>query len=168
MLGLPYPGGPSIERCTKEGNPNAFSFPKPLKEDHGMDFSFSGLKTALKYTLRDLGEIDASKKADLAASFQHAICMHLVNRLESALRSVPHAKEIHVVGGVAANGYLRSLLITTDIPVRVPTKLSYCTDNGAMIAAAGYFLFKEFGPDACEAFETSASLKTGEIVGLKR
>ena len=166
MLGLPYPGGPEIERCAKEGNPMAVAFPRPLHEDPGMDFSFSGLKTALKYTLRDLGEIDAPKKADVAASYQHAICAHLADRLKSALRSVPDALEIHVVGGVAANSYLRSLLLQMSVPVRTPTKISYCTDNGAMIAAAGYFVFKEFGTHACEAFETSASLKTGELISL--
>lgn len=168
MLGLPYPGGPSIERCAKGGNPNAFSFPKPLKEDKGLDFSFSGLKTALKYTLRDLGEISESQQADLAASFQHAICMHLTDRLKQALRTVPDAKEIHIVGGVSANGYLRSLLEHLDVPMRAPKKLSYCTDNGAMIAAAGYFLHEEFGERAYAGFETSASLKAGDVLGLER
>ncbi|MEK7591548.1 MAG: tRNA (adenosine(37)-N6)-threonylcarbamoyltransferase complex transferase subunit TsaD, partial [Patescibacteria group bacterium] len=158
ILGLPYPGGPSIEKCATTGDPHAFEFPLPLRQEPTLDFSFSGLKTALKYTLRDIPEFNDRVQADLAASFQHGIVRHLMDRMEHAIRQYPPVHEIHVVGGVSANSHLRSELSKREIPFRVPKKLSYCTDNGAMIAAAGYFLLREKGADACDRFTTEASL----------
>lgn len=164
ILGLPYPGGPSIEKCAVTGDPQAFEFPLPLRRDPTLDFSFSGLKTALKYTLRDLPRFDSRTRADFAASFQHAIVQHLMDRVEHAIRRYPSVHEMHVVGGVSANTHLRSELSTLKIPFRVPKKQSYCTDNGAMIAAAGYFLFQEKGADACGLFTTEASLALKAII----
>ncbi len=159
LLGLPYPGGPSISRAGASGNPEAFAFPMPLEGAPGFDFSFSGLKTSLKYTLRDVGpEESEKKKRDLAASFEYAICRHLLSRIERALKAHSDVCEAHVVGGASANTRLRAMLSKLGRPVRFPTKISYCTDNAAMIASAGYFLIKERGEKACTAFETTASL----------
>src|SRR3989344_3697512 len=158
ILGLPYPGGPSMSNAAEDGDVNAFDFPLPLKEESHSDFSFSGLKTALKYTFRDLTTRDATTMRNLAASYQHAICMHLMDRIQNALKQFPNTKELHVVGGVSANTHLRNLLNNFSIPVRFPMKLSYCTDNAAMIASAGYFMHRELGDAAFQSFETEASL----------
>ncbi|MBM3227433.1 tRNA (adenosine(37)-N6)-threonylcarbamoyltransferase complex transferase subunit TsaD [Candidatus Peribacteria bacterium] len=160
LLGLPYPGGPSIAKAAEHGNPQEFAFPLPLHDDPSLDFSFSGLKTALRYTLEDQQE-NALRLSDLAASYQHAICAHLVDRITRALHRHPDSREVHIVGGVSANTYLRNMLrasLGRRIVVRWPEKLLYCTDNAAMIAAAGEFLVQERGEDAYEPFETVASL----------
>jgi N6-L-threonylcarbamoyladenine synthase len=173
LLGLPYPGGPSLSQAAETGDPRAFSFPLPLAQEKTLDFSFSGLKTSLKYLIRDLGldvqpvnsqpfgsaQGGQSMVNSLAASYQHAICRHLVERIGQALERHP-VHEVHVVGGVSANRSLRSILTERcgERPVRFPTELAYCTDNGAMIAAAGTFLCEELGAAACGAFETAASL----------
>ncbi len=167
MLGLPYPGGPSVAKAAVNGNPQAYAFPRPLHGDDAPDFSFSGLKTSLKYLLRDL-KFDAQspdeRLADIAASYEQAICLHLLDRLRMVLQRFPHAKEVHVVGGVSANQRLRSLLqelLTREFPsviFRAPSTLAYCTDNAAMIAAAGYFLWQERGDAALEAFTTEACI----------
>lgn len=165
LLGLPYPGGPSISCAGTSGSPAAFEFPMPLHDEPGFDFSFSGLKTSLKYTLRDLEKERSEKKFDredllshLAASFEYAICRHLISRIERAMEEHPEVREIHVVGGVSANTRLREMLKKLSRPARFPVKLSYCTDNAAMIASAGYFLMQERGDKAFAAFETTASL----------
>lgn len=138
MLGLPYPGGPSISRAAATGNPEAYSFPSPLKDERTLDWSFSGLKTALKYTIQENTDYNVN---DIAASYENALCAHLVNRLQRAT-SEYNVQEIHVVGGVSANATLRRLLTETfpNHTIRVPKDIVYCTDNGAMIASAGYFL----------------------------
>ncbi len=139
LLGLPYPGGPSLAQFSLSGDEDAYAFPSPLERSHSLDFSFSGLKTSLKYVLRDLGT-----RADLpsvAASYQLAICNHLVSRLQMALERHSSVNDVHVVGGVAANSRLRALLterLPSSIALRYPHS-RYCTDNGAMIAASGYF-----------------------------
>ena len=99
MLGLPYPGGPSIAKSAIDGNERAYPFPNPLHNDSALDFSFSGLKTALKYLLRDLNQPATS---DIAACFQHAICFHLIDRLKHALTRHEDIREVHIVGGVSA------------------------------------------------------------------
>ncbi|MBI3331966.1 tRNA (adenosine(37)-N6)-threonylcarbamoyltransferase complex transferase subunit TsaD [Candidatus Peregrinibacteria bacterium] len=162
LLGLPYPGGPSIAKAAESGNPHAYTFPIPLAQEDTLDFSYSGLKTSLKYLLRDLkGE---GILADLAASYQHAICAHLADRFARALGKHPEAKELHVVGGVSANTVLREMLRTLPRPFRAPVKLSYCTDNAAMIASAGYFLQKEHGKRAFAPFTTEASLPRSAVL----
>lgn len=168
MLGLPYPGGPSISSAGEKGNPQAFPFPHPLSGEHSLDFSYSGLKTALKYTIRDLTPSQHSELqnassqlvSDLAASYEHAICTHLCDRVARALQRHREVKEVHMVGGVSANRRLRTMLqkICGNRPVRFPTKLLYCTDNAAMIAAAATFLTAEQPQAANHMFETSASL----------
>lgn len=165
LLGLPYPGGPSIARAAEDGKMHAFEFPLPLKGEDTLDFSFSGLKTALKYTLRDMGErsvINDQQKANLAASYQHAICLHLRDRIEHALAQHPGIREVHIVGGVSANRHLRSLLQELcdrrGKSLRAPKRLQYCTDNAAMIGSAAFFLWKEKEAHAFEAFTTSATI----------
>jgi N6-L-threonylcarbamoyladenine synthase len=173
MLGLPYPGGPAIGRISSEGNHTAFAFPLPLSQEHTLDFSFSGLKTSLRYLLRDHEWLDASTipeatKKDIAASFQHAICRHLVDRIKKSLEQYPEAQEIHVVGGVSANTYLRTLLkdfcASSGVVFRAPKKGIYCTDNAAMIASAGFFCAEESAHNAYATFTTAASLPLEDTV----
>ena len=143
LLGLPYPGGPAIAKVALEGHSQAFPFPLPLRDEPDFDYSFAGLKTALKYTLRDTPAWQTSL-SDIAASYQDAICLHLIDRLERAAHAYPTA-EVHVVGGVAANLRLRELL-KKRLPeriIRTPSAIQFCTDNAAMIAAAAFFQANE-------------------------
>jgi len=134
LLGLPYPGGPALERLAAGGNPGAFEFPV-ARGLPGLDFSFSGLKTALLYRLRDLGETAAREhRADLAAGYQHAIVEALALRVERALETTGHER-LAVGGGVAANGALRRRLAGLAPAVAIPAP-ALCTDNAAMIGAA--------------------------------
>ena len=131
LLGLGYPGGAAIDRLAKEGDPEAFSFPVARLE--GLDFSFSGLKTALLYKVRDLGEEAESHKADLAASYQRALVRALVEQTARASEQ-EGLETVAVVGGVAANSELRRAL-----PAARFAPLELCTDNAAMIASAGRY-----------------------------
>jgi N6-L-threonylcarbamoyladenine synthase len=132
LLGLGYPGGAELDRLAREGDPGAFDF--PVARVPGLDFSFSGVKTALLYEVRGLdGNVD-DRRADLAASYQRAIVRALVERtLEAAERT--GAKRIAVVGGVAANSELRASLPDAKAP-----PLALCTDNAAMIASAARYV----------------------------
>lgn len=154
LLGLPYPGGPSISKAAQKGNADAYTFPLPLKEKDTLNFSFSGLKTALRYCIE---EHPNATKEDLAASFEKAISNHLLHRLQKAVKQYPDAKEIHIVGGVSANTMLRNKAadIDPDLTVRFPA-LKYCTDNAAMIASAGFFM-QQASQDAYNQFETRSS-----------
>jgi tRNA N6-adenosine threonylcarbamoyltransferase len=131
LLGLGYPGGAAIDRLAQEGDPEAFSFPVARLE--GLDFSFSGLKTALLYKVRDLGDEAESRKADLAASYQEALVRALAEQTARAAEQ-EGLETIAVVGGVAANSALRSAL-----PGARFAPLALCTDNAAMIASAGRY-----------------------------
>ena len=143
LLGLGYPGGPAIQRLAAGGDPGAFAFPVPMREDPGLDFSFSGVKTALVYAVRELGgdEVEA-RKPDLAASFQAAVVDQLVARLERALDGGPW-KAVALGGGVAANALLRErvseLCRRRGLRLKL-VPLELCTDNAAMIAAAAQFV----------------------------
>jgi len=137
MLGLGFPGGPALERLAREGDPEAFAFPTGERLG-GLDFSFAGLKTALLYKLRELGEARAAQcAADLAASYQRAIVEALMIRVRRALRQ-SGLRRLAVGGGVAANGLLRSRLAELDVELDLPP-LALCTDNAAMIASAARF-----------------------------
>ena len=140
LLGLPYPGGPSIQAAAAIGNPKAFTFPRARLEGT-WDFSFSGLKTAVLRVVRQFEETGQPMPvSDLAASFQAAVVDVLFSKTVRAARTFK-AKEILVAGGVSANQALREAFrAQVDFPVHIPA-LSLCTDNAAMIAAAGYYRF---------------------------
>jgi N6-L-threonylcarbamoyladenine synthase len=138
LLGLGYPGGPALERVAREGDPEAFRFPTAARVE-GLDFSFAGLKTALLYRVRELGEQEAERRRrDLAASYQHAIVEALALRVERAL-SQTGIDRLAIGGGVAANGPLRERLAALGATVDVPPR-ELCTDNAAMIGSAARFV----------------------------
>src|SRR6476619_6936070 len=142
LLGLGYPGGPALERLAADGDPGAFELPVAMSRDPGLDFSFSGLKTALVYLCRDLGPAGVEeRRADLAASFQAAAVGQLKAKLKRALKRGDW-RAVALGGGVAANGPLReavaALCDRSGVRLKlVPLRL--CTDNAAMIASAARF-----------------------------
>jgi len=158
LMGLPYPGGPAIARAAESGDPRAFTFPLPLAGDSSFDWSFSGLKTSLRYLLRD-NPSAITRVPDLAASFEYAICRHLIDRVKRALETHPEVQELHLVGGVSANLRLRDMSKALGTVVRWPSKNAYCTDNGAMIAAAGYWMAKERPTVIGKSFETMTNAR---------
>lgn len=140
MLGLDYPGGPAIDRLAQTGNPTAITFPRSYLKKGSLDFSFSGLKTALLYKLQRLDQSQRDTRlADMAAGYQEAIVTVLVDKAFAALHS-QGVMALAVVGGVSANSRLRQHLheraSVSGIRLSLPA-LAYCTDNAAMIAAAG-------------------------------
>lgn len=140
MLSLGYPGGPAIDRIARTGDAGAIRFPRPYLKRGNLDFSFSGIKTALLYYLRDLDQAGQPRRvADIAAGFQEAIVDVLVEKAFEAVRRFK-VGALAVVGGVSANSRLRELLTSraasTGIRLSLPS-LAFCTDNAAMIAAAG-------------------------------
>src|SRR5512138_3187263 len=140
MLGLPYPGGPSVQRAAETGDPTRFKFPRARLE-RPYDFSFSGLKTAVLYEVNDLKKKGKTLPVeDLAASFQAAVVDVLFGKTMQAARD-HQAKEILVAGGVSANRVLRQAFQSqSEFRVHIPA-FSLCTDNAAMIAAAGYYRY---------------------------
>jgi N6-L-threonylcarbamoyladenine synthase len=138
LLGLPFPGGAHLEKLARDGDPGAFAFPVASRLA-GLDFSFAGLKTALLYKVRDLGgEETTRRRADLAASFQHAIVEALAQRAQLALEQTG-LRRLAIGGGVAANGPLRERLATLGADLHVPAR-ELCTDNAAMIASAARYV----------------------------
>jgi N6-L-threonylcarbamoyladenine synthase len=158
MLGLPYPGGPLVDKYAKEGNPNSFKFPEP--QIAGLDFSFSGLKTSILYFLNNAGssnvykeEFTASEEqksnfiknnlANICASVQARIISILLNKLSKASKQTG-IKEICIAGGVSANSGLRNSILKMGEEkgwnVYIP-KFEYCTDNAAMIAMTAYYKY---------------------------
>ena len=140
MLGLGYPGGPAVDRLARAGDPQAIRFPRFHRAKNSLEFSFSGLKTALLYTLREMdGPLHAQQTADLAAGYQEAIVQVLATKAFAALQQ-SNLEALAVVGGVSANSRLRAILseraAREGIRLSLPP-LEYCTDNAAMIALAG-------------------------------
>ncbi len=139
LLGLPYPGGPALAQVAEQGDETAFAFPRPMASSPGLDFSYSGLKTAVAIAVEERAPVDERVRADVAASFQAAATDILVSRVRRALAEEGIAR-VAVVGGVAANRRLRSVLGRAaqrdQFSVFFPP-LELCTDNAAMIAAAG-------------------------------
>jgi N6-L-threonylcarbamoyladenine synthase len=145
ILGLPYPGGPLIDQYARQGDPSRFSFPEPTIP--GLDFSFSGLKTAILYFIRDHSAKDpgfvAANLADICASIQGRIVSILLNKLKKAARETG-ISDLCIAGGVSANSGLRKAF--RDLGARegwntyIPA-FEYCTDNAAMIAITGYFKY---------------------------
>ncbi len=145
IMGLPYPGGPHIDKLAQQGDPNAFTFPHPRVP--GLNYSFSGLKTSILYFLRDQLQKDPGfiehHKADLAASIQHTIIAILMKNLREAARQ-SGIRHVAMAGGVSANGGLREAFRaeeeTGNWQVYIP-RFEYCTDNAAMIAITGYYKY---------------------------
>ena len=146
MLGLPYPGGPLIDKYALDGDPLRFTFSKPRIE--GLNFSFSGVKTSILYFLRDQKLINNNfieeNLADLCASIQHTLIEILLDKVNKACKE-HQLTQVAIAGGVSANSYLRSRLQTwgqeKQCKVYIP-KFEYCTDNAAMIAISGMYLFE--------------------------
>jgi len=154
LLGLGYPGGPEIQREAADGDAGAFEMPVAMSSEPGLDFSFSGLKTALAYRVRDLGpEVTAQRRADLAASFQAAVVGQLIAKLERALDAAEadgsRWPAVVLGGGVAANALLRErtaeLCARRGLGLKL-VSLELCTDNAAMIGAAAVHLPAEEFP----------------------
>ena len=139
LLGLPYPGGPHIERLALKGNSKAYDFPRPMMHSDNLDLSFSGLKTSVLYTVRDIDDLTDQVKADIAASFQQAVIDVLTKKIKKAVE-LSGRSEVIIAGGVAANKALRATIKdlenTINIKVYYPS-LKYCGDNAAMIAFVG-------------------------------
>jgi len=148
MLGLPYPGGPNIAKLAEKGNPNAYELPRPMLH-RGLDFSFSGMKTAVHNLIKDTpqsggsgnsADSDPQVRADIAASFQHAMVDTLVRKCVKALKQADMSRLV-IAGGVSANTHLRETLETELTKINATVHYAppaLCTDNGAMIAYAGF------------------------------
>lgn len=139
LLGLPYPGGPSLAKLAESGDPNRFDFPRPMTDRPGLDLSFSGLKTHALYTLQRHGN-DPKTKADIARAFEEAVVKTLVIKCDRALKQTGMQRLI-IAGGVGANRRLREALTALASRRAVQAfypRIEFCTDNGAMIAYAGY------------------------------
>ncbi|MCU4349824.1 tRNA (adenosine(37)-N6)-threonylcarbamoyltransferase complex transferase subunit TsaD [Acinetobacter ursingii] len=153
MMELPYPGGPNIAKLALQGDVQAFDFPRPMLHQ-GLDFSFSGLKTAVSVQLKKLGE--ENRNADIAASFQEAIVDTLVKKSVKALKQTG-LKRLVIAGGVSANLRLREQLETSLQKIKAQVyyaEPALCTDNGAMIAFAGYERLKAGQHDGLEVTTT--------------
>jgi tRNA N6-adenosine threonylcarbamoyltransferase len=170
LLGLGYPGGPALEKEAEGGDPEAFEMPVAMARDPGLDFSFSGLKTALVYRCRELGaEGVAERRADLAASFQAAVVGQLISKLRRALRRGDW-EAVALGGGVAANGPLRTAVgqLCEEHGVRLKlVPIALCTDNAAMIGAAARYATPIAYPDylGYDAFATGERPADGPISG---
>ena len=147
ILGLPYPGGPLIDKFAKEGNPNAFKFPKPKVGP--LDFSFSGLKTSVLYFVEKQVKINpefiSENLADICASLQSTIVEYLMDKLKNAVQDTG-IKEVAIGGGVSANSGIRNAIQLAEKELGWKThipKFEYCTDNAAMIAIVGELKYKQ-------------------------
>lgn len=142
LLGLGYPGGPVISKLAENGDPEAFQFPRPMLDSKNkLNFSFSGLKSAVRREVEHLKKNDNQTIADLCASFQQAVIEVLVDKLVLATQE-HEVKEVHLAGGVSANQLLRQMArekLPNKLPLFWPVEQIFCTDNAAMIAAAAHF-----------------------------
>ncbi|MDE0843830.1 MAG: tRNA (adenosine(37)-N6)-threonylcarbamoyltransferase complex transferase subunit TsaD [Psychrobacter pacificensis] len=141
MLGLPYPGGPNIAKLAEAGNPDAYALPRPMLH-RGLDFSFSGMKTAVHNLIKNTAGSDSDPqiRADIAASFQHAVVDTLVKKCVKALKQAGMSRLV-IAGGVSANTHLREMLEAELAKINATVHYAppaLCTDNGAMIAYAGF------------------------------
>jgi len=139
LLELPYPGGPHIEKLALQGNSKAYDFPRPMIHSDNLDLSFSGLKTSVLYTVRDIENLTDQVKADIAASFQQAVIDVLTKKIKKAVE-VSGRSDVIIAGGVAANKALRAAIkdLETSLGISVfYPSLKYCGDNAAIIAFVG-------------------------------
>ena len=140
MLGLGYPGGPEIAKAAREGNSSRFTFPRPMTNKPGLNFSFSGLKTFVLNTINDLNQLNQQDIADIACAFEHAVVDTIRIKCERAMEQTG-LDSLVIAGGVSANQHLRKILgimtSTSGCKLYYP-ETNLCTDNGAMIAYAGY------------------------------
>jgi len=142
MLGLPYPGGPQIEKLARAGNKDKFTFPKMMAGSSDLNFSYSGLKTAVVQMLKKTNTQDQNAVADLCASFQEEALSQLVRKLKSAYEKHSDIQSVIICGGVSANLRFREMFAASiDVPMICP-ELKYCSDNAAMIAALGGKMLK--------------------------
>ncbi|MBR2615278.1 MAG: tRNA (adenosine(37)-N6)-threonylcarbamoyltransferase complex transferase subunit TsaD [Clostridia bacterium] len=160
VLGIGYPGGKEMDRLAAIGDPKAIPFPSAAIRDHDFDFTFSGLKTAVINYVHNKNQTgEPIVPEDLAASFTDAVCRGIASRLENAFRAYPH-RSLVLAGGVAANSHIRKtaerVCESCGARLYLPP-LSLCGDNGAMIAAQGYYNFKAgiLGDESLNAFATS-------------
>ncbi|TLS74894.1 tRNA (adenosine(37)-N6)-threonylcarbamoyltransferase complex transferase subunit TsaD [Mariprofundus erugo] len=153
LLGLPYPGGPEVARLARDGDASRFPLPRPMLNKDNLDFSFSGLKTAVMYAVRKLGGSEAlsdQERRDMAAAIEEAICDVLVSKALRACRQ-QRAPRLVIAGGVAANSHLRGLLASRGKGVELfLPELRHCTDNAAMIAYAAFARYGAGAPAPAE------------------
>ncbi|SCF19048.1 N6-L-threonylcarbamoyladenine synthase [Micromonospora haikouensis] len=168
LLGLPYPGGPAIDRIARDGNPDAISFPRPMTSPHDppYQFSFSGLKTAVARWIEKNSDRPVAV-ADVAASFQEAVADTLTRKALTACRD-HQADTLLLVGGVAANSRVRQLAeqrcAAADVRLRVPSP-RLCTDNGAMIAVVGDLLTRaDIAPDRLDLSADPSAVLHGALL----
>jgi N6-L-threonylcarbamoyladenine synthase len=165
LLGLSYPGGPAIAKLAESGNPDAYPLPRPMAKSGDYHFSYSGLKTAVLYLVRDLGgTLSEQQKANIAASFQHAAVDVLLIKTELATRKY-QPKALLLSGGVSANTLLRERLhqLATELGVRyLCPDMKYTTDNAAMIAAAGYFAYQKGATSDWKHVHMDSNLRLGQ------
>jgi N6-L-threonylcarbamoyladenine synthase len=152
MLGLPYPGGPEVEQMAKTGDPTAYDFPRSMMKDKSLDFSFSGLKTAVLYTLTDRNPADGTPRdedlPDLCASFQQAVIDILIHKALRAAQLCEH-RTIALSGGVSLNRALRDNFADACCKAGIELLTAdpkWCTDNAAMIGAAAWYRLRDHGP----------------------
>lgn len=144
LLNLPYPGGPHLSKLAEQGKADAFKFPRPMTHSGDLNFSFSGLKTAVLYTWRDSEQTEEVKK-DIAASFQQAVIETLISKVQAAIKQT-NPKAVLLAGGVAANKRLREALDKTTAEKSIPLRcapLSLCGDNATMIGLVGAFAHQQ-------------------------
>ena len=170
MLGFGYPGGAMVEKMALLGNERAYKFPVPLRGRTGCDFSFSGLKTAVRLQIEKLGELSEQQRADICASFQYTATLSVLERTEFAILEFkklhPDAKHFVLAGGVAANQYIRTklqILLTKHNLELVAPPIKLCTDNAAMIAWAGLEKFRLGESDSLD-FEPRARWALGSLL----
>jgi N6-L-threonylcarbamoyladenine synthase len=161
LLGLGYPGGPALSKLADTGNPKTFNFPRPMINSSDLNFSFSGLKTAVLYKVQELSPLTRNQKSELAASIQTAIVDVLVAKTEKAIKKY-HPKTIMLGGGVAANKPLREryqlLAKSYKLACSIPA-FEYCTDNAAMIGLAAYYKLKNDKLKFPKSFQADPNLE---------
>jgi N6-L-threonylcarbamoyladenine synthase len=146
MLNLGYPGGPIVEKYSQKGDENRFNFPIPLRRSPKIEFSYSGLKNAVRIQILELENITMQDKYDICASFQKAAVLHIIMKLKKYFKKQPTLR-FAIVGGASANLYLRKkidiLLKQLDCKELLLTNLKYCSDNAAMIGRIAIEQYKQ-------------------------